>query len=491
VVSERKAVSAVDHASRVGRRDVLKLAAIVLAGSRITRMPRAAVPPARVATKRVIVTGGGIAGLSCAYELMKRGHDVTLLEASGRTGGHVRTIRDPFQDGLYVDAGAQNFQMVGKSYELYRSYVNEFGLTPLYFPQTEIALQFISGKMYTPEMLHDRSVLASLGFNAREREFLAHETWGSLASLYFGPYTDRFKDEYKPFEAGLDDLDRIRVLDLLRRDGASSAAQAHIGSLESSALHAVWQAAILKIRGVPMVPGNYRLKGGNQMMTDAFASRLGDRIRLGCPVTGIRHGTSGVTVQYRESGGAKKMEAEYLVCCISAPMLSELTVTPPFPAAKAYAIRNVAYYTAARVAFQCRTPFWERDKVSPSMEFGERNLGGVWRIAEEVATHRALLEGSADPGTTPDEALAAFRKLYPGKSEDIEQAFVYDWSQDPWCTFCETVTLPPGQLPKVWPRIIEPEGRIHFAGAYADNMCWGMEAATRSANRTAKAIDEA
>jgi monoamine oxidase len=108
-----------------------------------------------------------------------------------------------------------------------------------------------------------------------------------------------------------------------------------------------------------------------------------------------------------------------------------------------------------------------------------------------VTTHRALLEGSADPGTTPDQALVAFRKLYPGKSEDIEQAFVYDWSQDPWCTFCETVTLPPGQLPTVWPRIIEPQGRIHFAGAYAANMSWGMEAATRSAHRAATAIDAA
>jgi monoamine oxidase len=35
----------------------------------------------------------------------------------------------------------------------------------------------------------------------------------------------------------------------------------------------------------------------------------------------------------------------------------------------------------------------------------------------------------------------------------------------------------------------DPHGRIHFVGAYADNLDWGMEAATRSANRVAEAID--
>ena len=56
--------------------------------------------------KKVIVAGGGIGGLCCAYELMQRGHEVTVLEASGRVGGHVRTVRDGLADGLYVDAGA-------------------------------------------------------------------------------------------------------------------------------------------------------------------------------------------------------------------------------------------------------------------------------------------------------------------------------------------------------------------------------------------------
>ena len=50
----------------------------------------------------VAVVGGGIAGLSAAYELERRGLVVRLLEASGRLGGVIRTERT---DGWTVDAG--------------------------------------------------------------------------------------------------------------------------------------------------------------------------------------------------------------------------------------------------------------------------------------------------------------------------------------------------------------------------------------------------
>src|SRR5688572_7441105 len=56
--------------------------------------------------KKVIIMGAGLAGLSAAYELTQAGHDVTILEARTRPGGRVHTLRDPFADGLYAEAGA-------------------------------------------------------------------------------------------------------------------------------------------------------------------------------------------------------------------------------------------------------------------------------------------------------------------------------------------------------------------------------------------------
>ena len=52
----------------------------------------------------VIVVGAGVAGLSCALHLTRRGIPVTVLEASERPGGRIKTDR---VDGFLVDRGFQ------------------------------------------------------------------------------------------------------------------------------------------------------------------------------------------------------------------------------------------------------------------------------------------------------------------------------------------------------------------------------------------------
>ncbi len=472
-------------AAELNRRDVLKLAGAALLGNLAPAPARAqAARP-----KKVVIAGGGIGGLCCAYELMKRGHEVVLLEASGRTGGHVKTIHDPLADGLYADVGAEHFTKPG--YDLYWGYVREFNLTALPYPHRESIIRFFGGKMYTEGDLSNPTVLARFGFNQREIDFLAHHSWWDLASLYLRPYLDSFPDEYRPFDAGLNHLDKVTWNEILKKDGTSSAALEQIGS-DGSALHVIWHAAILKKRGVPLAPPVvFRIKGGNQVMTDTFAAKLGSRVHLGSPVTGIERGETGVRVRYREFGREATMEGDYLVCCMNAVVLRQIPVTPAWPERKAYAIRTVAYDMYSRVVFQSRTTFWEKDKISPNWEGADPNLPDLWRMAEEVPTARAILVATTPNSASADDALRAFRKVYPGKSEDIEQAVIHTWAHDPWAMACETVEYSPGDLTKLWPALMEPVGRVHFAGAYTDNLNWGQEAATRSANRVAEAIDKA
>ena len=93
------------------RREALKMASVAL-------LPGVLPLRALASGKRIVVAGGGIGGLCCGYELMRRGHDVTVLEASNRTGGHVFTFREGLDDGLYADGGAEHFTNPG--YERYR-----------------------------------------------------------------------------------------------------------------------------------------------------------------------------------------------------------------------------------------------------------------------------------------------------------------------------------------------------------------------------------
>ena len=414
-------------------------------------------------------------------------------------GGHVRTIHDPLPDGLYADVGAEHFTRPG--YEQYWKYVDRFQLPAMPYPRRVDMLRRIDGKWYDEGQLQDPKVLRSLGFNDREVAFIAAHGWTELPLLYFGPYVEKIGDEYQPFGNGLDPLDEITAGELLAKDGASDAAIRFNGlrrgdgsqaarNSDVSALFRIWQSAIIKRRGLPVFKREvYRLKGGNQLMTDAFAARLGDRLRLGCPITAIERGDSAVTVRFQEFGEAKAMEAEYLVSCIPLAILKRIPVTPAWPESKSFVINNVVYGSQARVVLQSRTKFWKGDVPSINLETGDPAMYLVYQTADEVPGKRGVLMGSGRADVTSEEARNAFRRFYPGKSQTVEQVIVHNWAKDPWAFACERMPFPLGQLKRFWPQIHEPVGRIHFAGSFADNLPWGMDAATRSANRVAETID--
>jgi monoamine oxidase len=453
---------------------------------------------ARARPAKVVIGGAGITGLCCGYELMKAGFEVTILEASGRYGGHVFTGSDGLSDGLYADYGADHITRPG--YERLLAYAAEFDIPLVPYPNAEGAWlpynaddrRMVGGRAYTNRMLADPRTLTRLGFNRREIAWLSKHPWYELESLYLRPYIERMRDPFHPFDAGLDYLDRIPVSEIYRQEGASPAAIDYLGEEQTSALYRIWRLAAERLRGIPPSQGEmFRLKGGNEQLPIAFARRLGSRVRLAHPITAIEQSGTGVRVGYREYGydGQKTEDADFFVNCISLTVFRNIPLTPALSAAKQYVVDNLRYSSHPFYVFEASSKFWLADGLrSINMEFDHPQIASIWEVPSEVRTQRVILKAYGPGGLSPRRVLAAFRQVYPGKRDTIVQALTKDWTQDALTPNCEMEPFPIGAMHRFWPEILRPEGRIYFAGTYADLLSRGMESCIRSAQRVAAEI---
>ena len=94
------------------------LRAAIGAGVAASRLPAATAPNVSVG-----IVGAGLAGLSCAYELQKKGLNAQLFEASDRAGGRC----------FSMDFGSQTLERGGElidtAHKTMIGYAREFGLT--------------------------------------------------------------------------------------------------------------------------------------------------------------------------------------------------------------------------------------------------------------------------------------------------------------------------------------------------------------------------
>lgn len=117
--------------ARINRRQFIKRSSVAAAGITLARSSVFASIAISPAPKKIVIIGAGMAGLVAGYELSQLGHDITILEAQTRPGGRVQTLRDPFADGLYAEAGAAR---IPDNHDLTLKYVKLLGvpLEPMY-----------------------------------------------------------------------------------------------------------------------------------------------------------------------------------------------------------------------------------------------------------------------------------------------------------------------------------------------------------------------
>jgi monoamine oxidase len=303
----------------------------------------------------------------------------------------------------------------------------------------------------------------------------------------------KFTDESHPFGVGHDELDKISVASFYQRQGASTAALRFLGGQDESALFSLWRFAVMGLRGIPWSEGDtYRLKGGNQELPTAFATRLGDRVKLKHPIVAITHSDAGVSVRYKAYGyeDERGMSADVLVNCIPLSILRTIPISPALSPGMQYIIDKLGFTSHPFYVFEAASKFWLDDGfASINMEFEHPDISSVWEVPSEVQTSRVMLKAFAPGGVSAQRGLAAFREAYPGKHDTIVQSLTFDWTRDRYAPSCEMLAFPIGEMNKFWPRLMRPDGRIYFVGTYADPLSRGMESCLRSARRVATEID--
>ena len=103
--------------------------------------------------KRVLVIGGGIAGLSAALELSQRGYQVTVKEAASQFGGRLHTRTENLRTGsVRVEHG---LHMWFHQYYNFFDILNRLGTLETHFaPFNEVYYEFSD---YQPELIKSQS----------------------------------------------------------------------------------------------------------------------------------------------------------------------------------------------------------------------------------------------------------------------------------------------------------------------------------------------
>jgi monoamine oxidase len=461
--------------------------------------PPASAPPLvrRGEPRRVLVVGAGLAGLAAAYELMRAGHDVTVLEARTRAGGRVHTLREPFSDGLYAEAGA----MFAGGPRTTR-YAALFGIA-LEEDDRFRDLAFVHH--VRGQRVHGDEAEVVLQLRPEER---GNGWFGTYVAPVLDEIGDPLADGW-PTD-GLRSYDAMTVPEFLRARGASAGVvdmlrttvlNLYADGLDS--LSALWflrdMAIFSHMRTAGPAAGGV-IRGGSDLLPDAFATRLSDRIRYGAPVVRVEQSDAGVRAVCLQGGSPQTIDGDYMICAIPFTTLREIEVSPPFSPGKQRAIRELGYSDITRVYVQVRRRFWEeagesgwsesdlpvpRTIVHPINPRGARPVRAV--LEAHTGRDTARLLAGMDESARLAFAIEQLDGLFPGLAAHVEGGASHSWITDPWSRGGYS-SLRPGQLFDLVPHIAAPEGRIHFAGEHTSRMSASMEGALESGERAAREV---
>jgi monoamine oxidase len=452
--------------------------------------------PGRGQNRRIVVLGGGLSGLCAAYNLRASGAEVVVLEAAGVVGGRVKTVRRPFINGGYAEAGAVRI-MDGHAFTM--KYVKQFGLetelvelpdgNKLWYLDQKRFLTPPAGELWPVEGMSDAERKDPLG----------------AVDRYLAPAFSDIGDVHDPrwprAYPGAVELDRFRFREYLRRQGASEAWIRFFGALEGNLFDAN-TAQLIGMLKADHSTRTFGLRGGNDQLPKAFAATLGGRVQVGASVVRVENGPSAVTVTYLDrTGRRQQLSCDYCVCTIPFPALRRVKLHG-FDDEKMRAIAEYQMVPISRVYLQTRSRFWEDDRLGRLS--GLRLIGTdtkaerIWNTsgiqpAKEGMLQAYLFGANAEalralPEDHRTEAIITEMETFlPGVSDQVVASYVKIWSEDPLAGGAVAFAKP-GQMWWILDAARRPAGRTHFAGEHTVARIAWMNGALESGERVAEEI---
>lgn len=431
----------------------------------------------------VLVAGAGLAGLTAARELTRKGAAVTVIDARDRVGGRVLTVRDPFLYGEHAEAGAD---LIDES-------------------QTEICKLIAAVGLRTARILPGG--FTAIRQDGTRRRIGGKRKWEELGKRLQPEVRAFCVSEQRWDGAVADALGRQSVAEWLERIRAPRPLKEIATGLRGFFLADPDELSLLALAdqfaedGAPGSEKMFRIVGGNDRLPAALAKALGSKVRLRTVLRRISQTRAGITAVLESNGRLDQARFDYLVCAMPATTTRDVVFEPALPEMQQRAVSSLKYGGATKTALQFDGAPW-RKRGKPRAFGSALPIGAVWDGNEEQPDRRGrrggiltLLAGGGASRATQEMLTAEgpARLIREMSWIDFRKTKLLawntlSWEHEPWSrggyAFFDTQFPPSLRY-----HLARPFDRIFFAGEHTSLRWQGyMNGAVETGIRAAEEI---